>query len=87
MEVPTKRFLLRDFAEADRPAFLAYQADPRARAFYGPEEANPMHAAQLFEDVPSMGAGKPAPQLPTRHRAAVRAARARRVLRVAEGRG
>lgn len=49
MEILTRRFLLRDFVEADRPAFLAYQADPRARAFYGPDEASQEDTANLFE--------------------------------------
>lgn len=49
MDILTRRFVLRDFVEADRPAFLAYQADPRARAFYGPDEADSVQAAYLFE--------------------------------------
>ena len=49
MEVTTARFLLRDFVEADRPACLAYNADPRNLASYGPDEARPEHAAHLFE--------------------------------------
>lgn len=48
MEIVTRRFLLRDFIDADRPAFLAYQADPRNLAFYGPDEATSEHAASLF---------------------------------------
>jgi ribosomal-protein-alanine N-acetyltransferase len=49
MEIATRRFLLRDFVEADRLAFLRYQADPRNREYYGPDEARPGHAASLFE--------------------------------------
>ena len=59
MEIPTKRFLLRDFAEADRAAFLAYQADPRARAFYGPDEASPEHTVSLFEAFRAWASERP----------------------------
>ena len=48
MEIPTKRFVLRDFVDADRSAFLAYHADPRARAFFGPDETDAASPAQLF---------------------------------------
>ena len=59
MEIVTKRFVLRDFVEADRPAFLAYQADPRARAFYGPGESAPEHAGRLFETFRSWASERP----------------------------
>ena len=59
MEIPTERFLLRDFAEADRAAFLAYQADPRAHAFYGPDEASPDHASRLFETFRAWASERP----------------------------
>jgi [ribosomal protein S5]-alanine N-acetyltransferase len=49
VEIETKRFLLRDFMESDRAAFLAYQADPRNLTFYNPNESNPDRAARLFE--------------------------------------
>jgi RimJ/RimL family protein N-acetyltransferase len=49
MEIVTGRFLLRDFDEGDRSAFLAYHSDPRFLAFYGPQEADPGHAASLLE--------------------------------------
>ena len=49
MEIVTKRFLLRDFVESDRSAFLDYQADPRNLAFYSPNESSPDHALRLFE--------------------------------------
>lgn len=49
MEITTRRFQLRDFVEADRPAFLRYQADPRMQEYYGPDEAQPGHAEALFE--------------------------------------
>lgn len=57
MEIVTTRFVLRDFAEPDRPAFLAYQADPRARAFYGPDA--PEHAGPLFETFRSWASEQP----------------------------
>jgi [ribosomal protein S5]-alanine N-acetyltransferase len=49
MEIVTGRFLLRDFDESDRSAFLAYHSDPRFLAFYGPQEADPGHARSLLE--------------------------------------
>jgi ribosomal-protein-alanine N-acetyltransferase len=49
MEIITGRFLLRDFDEGDRSAFLAYHSDPRFLAFYGPQEADPSHAQSLLE--------------------------------------
>ena len=49
MEIVTRRFLLRDFSESDRPAFLAYHADPHSLAFYGPDDAEPGHAQRLLE--------------------------------------
>jgi [ribosomal protein S5]-alanine N-acetyltransferase len=50
VEIETKRFLLRDFMESDRAAFLAYQADPRNLTFYNPNESNPVRAASLQEN-------------------------------------
>lgn len=48
MEIITKRFLLRDFAQEDEPAFLAYHADPRYAEFCSPEEATPGFTHELF---------------------------------------
>lgn len=48
-EIVTRRFLLRDFTDAERPVFLAYQADPRLLAFHGPDEAGPEQAERLFD--------------------------------------
>jgi len=48
MEIVTKRFVLRDFIEADAPAFEAYHADPRSLEFYGADEAKPGHAQELL---------------------------------------
>lgn len=49
MEIITTRLLLRDYVVDDAPAFLAYQADPRARQFYDPAQSQP---AQLQALVP-----------------------------------
>lgn len=49
MIITTKRFLLRDFTEGDRSALLAYHADPRSVALYGPDEATPGHAESLLQ--------------------------------------
>lgn len=49
MEIVTKRFLLRDFVELDRPPFLDYQSDPRSQIFYEPREASPENSIRLFE--------------------------------------
>jgi ribosomal-protein-alanine N-acetyltransferase len=49
MVITTKRFLLRDFTGDDASAFLAYHADPRSLALYGPEEAVPGHAERLLQ--------------------------------------
>ncbi|MCB1885090.1 MAG: GNAT family N-acetyltransferase [Geminicoccaceae bacterium] len=48
LEIDANRFILRDFTDADRAAFLAYQADPHYRALHGPDEANPRHAEDLL---------------------------------------
>ncbi|WP_416673801.1 GNAT family N-acetyltransferase [Egbenema bharatensis] len=49
MEIVTKRFLLRDFIEADRSSFLDYQADPRSHVFREPSKASLEHSTRLFE--------------------------------------
>jgi [ribosomal protein S5]-alanine N-acetyltransferase len=49
MEIITKRFLLRDFVQADELAFLAYHADPRYAEFCSPEEVTPDFTHQLFQ--------------------------------------
>jgi len=49
MEILTGRFRLRDFDQSDRSAFLAYHTDPRFRALYGPQEADPGQARGLLE--------------------------------------
>lgn len=43
------RFLLRDFAEADRAAFLAYQMDPRYLALYDFDASDVQRANELFD--------------------------------------
>jgi ribosomal-protein-alanine N-acetyltransferase len=57
--IATRRFLLRDFAPADRSAFLAYHADPRYLALYGPEEAAPGHASGLLQTFALWAAERP----------------------------
>jgi [ribosomal protein S5]-alanine N-acetyltransferase len=49
MIIETRRFFLRDFVEADRTAFLRYQADPRYRALYGIAEGDDRPARELFD--------------------------------------
>lgn len=49
MEIVTKRFLLREFVDADLPAFHAYHTDPRSLEFYGTDESKPDHAQELIE--------------------------------------
>ncbi|MCZ0904969.1 GNAT family N-acetyltransferase, partial [Microcoleus sp. HI-ES] len=49
IKIVNKRFLLRDFIDADRSPFLEYQADPRNQSFYEPAQSTPDHAARLFE--------------------------------------
>ena len=38
MEIVTSRLVLREFTAADAAALAAYQADPRATEFYGPDD-------------------------------------------------
>jgi [ribosomal protein S5]-alanine N-acetyltransferase len=49
MEIITRRFLLRDFVEADRSPFLEYQADPRSQVFYEPSATGSEHTTRLFD--------------------------------------
>jgi [ribosomal protein S5]-alanine N-acetyltransferase len=49
MEIATRRFLLRDFGESDRSAFLEYQADPHSLTFYDPNDSSPDRASCLFD--------------------------------------
>jgi [ribosomal protein S5]-alanine N-acetyltransferase len=57
--IATRRFQLRDFAPADRAAFLAYHADPRYLALYGPAEADPGHALVLLGTFALWAAERP----------------------------
>ena len=43
-----RRIILRDFSEADRPAFIKYQTDPRYRHLYDFDD-NPERADKLFD--------------------------------------
>jgi ribosomal-protein-alanine N-acetyltransferase len=49
MHLETGRFVLRDFLETDRPAFIAYQTDPRYRALYDIEGGGDDKANALFD--------------------------------------
>lgn len=49
MRIDGSRFLLRDFTEADRPAFLGYQMDPRYLALYDFDGADLRRANDLFD--------------------------------------
>lgn len=49
MLIEHPRFLLRDLAEADRAAFLAYQMDPRYLALYDFEASDVRRASELFD--------------------------------------
>lgn len=49
MELTTRRFLLRDFNDADASAFEAYHNDSRSHEFYGTDHAKPEHARKLLE--------------------------------------
>ena len=49
MRLATSRFVLRDLCESDRPAFLAYQMDPRYRRLYGFDQADAQRAHDLFD--------------------------------------
>jgi RimJ/RimL family protein N-acetyltransferase len=48
MQIRTARLVLRDFTEADAPAFVAYQSDPRYLALHAAGAADPSHARELF---------------------------------------
>ena len=47
MEITTARLLLREYVDEDAAAFLAYQADPRAREFYDPAQTQPTQLQAL----------------------------------------
>jgi ribosomal-protein-alanine N-acetyltransferase len=49
MLVQTPRFVLRDFRESDRQAFVAYQMDPRYRRLYGFADDDERRAHELFD--------------------------------------
>ena len=57
--ITTKRFLLRDFTQDDAAAFIAYHADPRSLAFYGPDEEAPGHAESLLKMFALWAAERP----------------------------
>jgi [ribosomal protein S5]-alanine N-acetyltransferase len=49
VEITTKRFLWRDFVQEDKPAFLAYHADPRYAEFCSSEEVTPDFTHELLQ--------------------------------------
>jgi [ribosomal protein S5]-alanine N-acetyltransferase len=59
MEIVTKRFLLRDFIESDRSAFLDYQADPHNLTFYDPNDSSPDRASRLFDRFQAWAGERP----------------------------
>jgi ribosomal-protein-alanine N-acetyltransferase len=57
--VPGTGVVLRDFAEHDRAAFLAYQADPRYAALYDLDPADAARADALFDRFLAWAAERP----------------------------
>lgn len=49
VQIAARRFVLRDFDESDRAAFVAYQMDPRYRRLYGHGRENDHDAQKLFD--------------------------------------
>lgn len=49
MELRTSRFVIRDFREADREAFVTYQMDPRYRILYDLDDDDDGRAHKLFD--------------------------------------
>jgi ribosomal-protein-alanine N-acetyltransferase len=49
MQIETSRFLLRDFSDADRQSFIAYQMDPRYRGLYDQIDSDAGRAIKLFD--------------------------------------
>jgi len=49
MIIHTRRFILTDFSECDREAFVEYQMDPRYRRLYGLDNQCEQKAHDLFE--------------------------------------
>lgn len=59
VELTTRRFLLRDFNDADSDAFEAYHSDPRSHEFYGTEHTTTEHARKLLELFRAWAAEQP----------------------------
>ena len=59
LKLQTKRFVLRDFAPADTPAFLAYHADPRSSQFYPSHQATRQHAEDLLSTFQRWAVAQP----------------------------
>lgn len=48
MQLLTPRLILREYVPTDLDTLLAHHADPRAREFYGPDEASPSSVRELL---------------------------------------
>lgn len=59
MEIRSRRFVLRDFANQDWDAFLAYQLHPGNLLFRGPDETGEAHARDLFHRFQSWARERP----------------------------
>lgn len=59
LPITTRRFLLRDFTEADGEAFVRYHADPRHLALYGAAEAAASHIGSLLATFAAWAAEEP----------------------------
>lgn len=59
VELTTKRFVLRDFSDADSAAFESYHNDPRSQEFYGAEQTKPEHARELIHLFKAWAAAQP----------------------------
>lgn len=59
MRITTERLELREYAADDLPALLAYQADPRTRDFYGPDEGLPAQMPELLRTFLGWAAEEP----------------------------
>ncbi|MBA3257983.1 MAG: GNAT family N-acetyltransferase [Gemmatimonadales bacterium] len=59
MRITTARLLLREYEPGDLTALLACHADPRAREFYGPEEAQPDQVRELLRTFETWASERP----------------------------
>ena len=59
MRLETTRLVLREYAADDLAPLLAYQSDPRGRAFYAPDEAPGAQAPELLHTFLAWAAAEP----------------------------